>query len=124
MEKSATDSAGQPPQELIDILKPHLAKVGPHMKLPADGGIAVYALYVQGASADPDGKVTATGDGTFIGPLDLTKREVIYTVYSSHMPSLRQRIEGAISGKLLIVTCEVGGEGDGKKIHYAVMGVQ
>jgi hypothetical protein len=94
------------------------------MKLPADGGVAVYALYVQGATIDPHGAVVATGDGTFIGPLDLSKREAIYAVYSSHMPSLRERLEGALSGKLLIVTCEVGDGGDGKKIHYAVMGVQ
>jgi hypothetical protein len=94
------------------------------MKLPADGGVSVYALYVQGAATNTHGAVTAPGDGTFIGPLDLSKREAIYAVYGSHMPSLRDRLESAVFGKLIIVTCEVGGAGGGKKIHHAVMGVQ
>lgn len=115
---------GRAPQELVDILRPHLAKVGPLMKLPADGGVSVYALYVEGAATNEHGSVAATGEGTLIGPLDLSKREAIYTAYGGHMPSLRNRLESAVFGKLLIVTCEIGGAGDGKKIHYAVVGVQ
>ena len=115
----------QPPQELVDTLEPHLAKVGPLMKPPPGGGLAIYVLYVQGATADSEGMVAKTGDGTFAGPLDPTKRDVMYAVYPHHMPSLRERIESAEAGKILIVTCEIADAGDdpGRKVHYAVLAI-
>jgi hypothetical protein len=117
----------QPPQILVDTLNPHLARVGPLIRPPPGGELSIYVLYVQGATTDRDGKVDKVGDGTFAGPLDPSKREMMYLLYPHHMPSLRERIESAETGKLLIVTCEIAGTevagSSGREVHYAVLAI-
>lgn len=110
-----------PPQALVDALEPHLDMIASLMHPSADGGVAVYALHL---AVDPDGDNTSEGKGTFVGPLDLTNREAIYTTFAGHMPYLHDKIEETNSGKLLVVTCEIATAGGRKDIHYAVMGAE
>lgn len=122
----------QPPPDLVQIIEVHLAKVGPHLRPGTPALPNVYSLLIQEARKDAEGNVSAFGNGTLQGPLNVSApshRAVLYSIFSSHMPSLRERIEsgGAEGQKILIVTCQVTHETiDGKTVteaHHAVLAV-
>ena len=103
-----------PPEELSKILRTHLDKIRPTIFRTTDrlAGIAIFTLLVQGAKLSPSGEVISAGDGVLMGPLDMSRREIIYTLYPLHMPALKDRVDTEAPGRLLIVTCQAALDGE------------
>ena len=73
---------------------------------------------------DTQGRVEEVGEGILTGPFNPSSYEEVYSAYPSHMPNIRHRVENAVVGKIVILTCDMEVVGEAaRRIYYAVVGV-